>query len=336
MNRLLASLARWAVTLILVILAALVAQWLWKRYETDPWTRDGHVRADVVRVTSDVGGLITEVDVRDNQQVTRGQLLFVVDRPRFAAALEEADAKVASARAKLNFARKQSRRDLALGDLVATETHEQNVAEVQTAVAALQQAESARDTAALNLHRTEVHASVDGIVTNLDLHPGDYLAAGAQAMALVDTDSLRIEGYFEETKLRHIRIGDKVRILLMGDERPLYGHVDSIAAGIADDQSRNTANQLREVEPTFSWVRLAQRIPVRIHVDRMPAGTQLISGRTATVTILREEEKEQKAKAAQQAPQQKPGQPGPQQPASQKPASPQTAPTPSAQQAKRP
>jgi multidrug resistance efflux pump len=286
MNRFVAPLARWAATIVIVTLAILVALWLWHRYETTPWTRDGHVRADVVRVTPDVSGLITQVLVHDNQAVKAGQLLFVVDRPRYAAALEQADAAIAGARASLGLAEREARRDLALGDLVATETHEQNVAKVQTARAALAQAAALRDTAALNVRRTEVHASVNGIVTNLDLHPGDYLAPGAQAMALVDGDSIRVEGYFEETKLRHIRIGEKARIRLMGDDRDLEGHVDSIAAGIADDQRGDSRNLLPTVQPTFAWVRLAQRIPVRIHIDRMPADTRLIAGRTATITIL--------------------------------------------------
>lgn len=288
MTRYLAPLGRWAATLTIVILATLVAIGLWRRYETNPWTRDGHVRADVVRVTSDVSGLITQVLVHDNQTVKAGQLLFVVDRPRYAAALAQVNATIAGARAALDLAQREAKRDLALGDLVATETHEQNVAKVETARAALAQAEAMRDTAALNVRRTEVHASVNGTVTNLDLHPGDYLAPGAQAMALVDGDSLRIEGYFEETKLSHIRIGDKARIRLMGDTQDLDGHVDSIAAGIADDQRSDSRNLLPTVQPTFAWVRLAQRIPVRIHIDRLPPGAQLIAGRTATITILPE------------------------------------------------
>jgi multidrug resistance efflux pump len=286
MNRYLPVIGRWLLTTLLVVAAILVAVWLWHRYERDPWTRDGHVRADVVRVTTDVAGLLTEVHVRDNQLVRKGQLLFVVDRPRYAAALEQADANVAAAQATLNQARKEARRDLALGDLVAAETHEQNVAKVETARASLDQVIAARDTARLNLERTAVRASVDGQVTNLDLHPGDFLAAGAQALALVDAHSIRVEGYFEETKLGRIRLGDQVRIRLMGDPGTMIGHVDSIAGGIADDQASNTGNLLPSVQPTFSWVRLAQRIPVRIHVDRMPRGTRLIPGRTATVTIV--------------------------------------------------
>ena len=289
MNPVLSAVLRWIVTALIVTAALFVAIALWRRYETEPWTRDGHVRADVVRVASDVGGLVTSVAVRDNQMVHKGDLLFVVDMPRYADALGQADANIASARAKYVQAQKVARRDVALGDLVATETHEENVAQVLTAKAALDAAVSAKQTAELNVHRTTVRASVNGIVTNLDLHPGDFVGPGSQALALIDMDSIRVEGYFEETKLRHIHVGDKARIRLMGDERDLEGHVDSIAAGIADDQSKATANQLREVEPTFSWVRLAQRIPVRIHVDRMPAGTRLIAGRTATVTILPEQ-----------------------------------------------
>lgn len=298
MNRILAPLARWAVTMIIVALAVLAAIWLWRHYETDPWTRDGHVRADVVRVAPDVGGLVTSVAVRDNQSVHKGDLLFVVDQPRYADALNQANASIASARATLEQARRVAKRDLALGDLVATETHEENVAKVATADATLNAAIAARQTASLNVARTAIRASVNGIVTNLDLHPGDFLGAGSQAMALVDMDSLRIEGYFEETKLRHIRVGDKARMRLMGDERDLEGHVDSISAGIADDQSRDSENQLRAVQPTFSWVRLAQRIPVRIHVDRMPEGTQLIAGRTVTITILPERPRNQALRPA--------------------------------------
>lgn len=288
MNPIISAVSRWLVTAVIVVAALVVALWLWRRYETDPWTRDGHVRADVVRVASDVGGLVTSVGVHDNQAVHKGDLLFVIDAPRYADALGQADANIASVRAKYVQAQKVAQRDLALGDLVAAETHEENVAQVETAKAAVDAALAGRQTAQLNVRRTAVRATVNGIVTNLDLHPGDFVGAGAQALALIDTDSLRIEGYFEETKLGRIHIGDRALIRLMGDDRDLSGHVESITAGIADDQSSSTANQLRAVDPTFSWVRLAQRIPVRIHVDHLPPGTQLIAGRTATVTILPE------------------------------------------------
>jgi len=157
---------------------------------------------------------------------------------------------------------------------------------VQTSLAALNQAVAAKRTARLNLDRTAVTASVNGYVTNLALRPGDYLAAGTEALAMIDIDSIRIEAYLEETKLRHVEVGDQARIRLMGDEEDLSGHVESISRGIADDQRSNSPNLLPAVNATFTWVRLAQRIPVRIHVDRMPPGTRLILGRTATVSIL--------------------------------------------------
>jgi multidrug resistance efflux pump len=280
------GLMRWSITALFVLAATLVAFWLWSRYETSPWTRDGHVYADVVRVSPDISGLVTEVAVHDNELVHKGQLLFVVDRPRYTDALTQSDAAIASARATLEQARRVARRDRALGTLVATEAREEDDAKVQTSLAALNETLAARSTAKLNLDRTAVMASVNGYVTNLSLRPGDYLNAGTGALAMIDLDSIRIEAYLEETKLRHVEVGDQARIRLMGDEVDITGHVESIAGGIADDQRSNSPNLLPTVNATFTWVRLAQRIPVRIHVDRMPPGTRLILGRTATVTIL--------------------------------------------------
>lgn len=285
MNRLKITLIRSAATIILVLAAIFTAIWMWNHYERSPWTRDGRVRADVVRVTPDIGGLVTSVAVRDNQTVKAGDLLFVIDRPRYALALEESEARIASARATLGQAQREAARDLALGDLVAAEAHEQSVARVATSQAALAEALSARDAAALNLRRTRVVASVNGVVTNLDLHPGDYLAAGTQAMALIDRDSVRVEGYFEETKLPLVCIGAPVTVHLMGEARDLHGTVDSIAYGINDSTRSDAGNLLPTVEPTFSWVRLAQRIPVRVRLTKVPPEIRLIAGRTATVTI---------------------------------------------------
>lgn len=285
MKNFLATLGRSAATIILVVAALLVALWMWNHYERSPWTRDGRVRADVVRVTPDVGGLVTSVAVRDNQRVKAGDLLFVIDTPRHELALQQAEAQVASARATLGQAQREAKRDLALGDLVAAEAHEQNVAAVATAQAMVAQMLNLRDAAALNLKRTRVRASVNGVVTNLDLHPGDFVAAGQQAMALIDRDSLRVEGYFEETKLPLICIGAPVRVRLMGETHDLTGHVDSIAFGINDSSRSESGNLLPTVQPTFSWVRLAQRIPVRVKLDQVPADVRLIAGRTATVTV---------------------------------------------------
>lgn len=285
MKHLLAVIGRWSATLGVCALAAIAALSIWNRYEMRPWTRDGRVRADVVRVASDMGGLVTQVLVHDNQRVSAGQLLLVLDQPRFAAALEKADAAVSSARATLALARRESTRDNVLGNLVASETRERNAAKVDTELAALAQARAEQRVAQLNVQRTEVRATTDGIITNLDLHAGDYLQPGAQALALIDTRSLRIEGYFEETKLGCITEGDAAMARLMGDDHDVRGHVDTIAAGIADDQRSSTHNLLPAVAPTYTWVRLAQRIPVRIRIDDAPPDTRLIVGRTANVTI---------------------------------------------------
>ncbi|PZT28544.1 efflux transporter periplasmic adaptor subunit [Stenotrophomonas maltophilia] len=285
MKHTLAVIGRWSATLVVFAIAVVAALAIWHRYETRPCTRDGRVRADVVRVASDMGGLVTQVLVHDNQRVSAGQLLLVLDQPRFAAALEKADAAASSARATLALARRESTRDNALGNLVASETRERNAAKVDTELAALAQARAEQRVARLNVQRTEVRATTDGIVTNLDLHAGDYLQPGAQALALIDTRSLRIEGYFEETKLGCITEGDAAVARLMGDDHDVRGHVDTIAAGIADDQRSSTHNLLPAVAPTYTWVRLAQRIPVRIRIDDAPPDTRLIVGRTASVTI---------------------------------------------------
>ncbi|MAX00391.1 MAG: efflux transporter periplasmic adaptor subunit [Sphingomonas sp.] len=286
MNRLGPMLARWGATLLLIAAAVLIGLWLWQHYEREPWTRDGRVRADVVRITPDVAGLVTEVAVHDNQQVKPGDLLFVVDRPRYELQLAKANAAIASARTTLAQARREAARDVALGDLVAKETHEQNLARVAVAEASLRQAMVQRDAAQLDLKRTSVRASVAGTVTNLNLHKGDYVASGQQALALIDRASLRVEGYFEETKLPEIHVGDPVEVQLMGDDHILHGRVESIAAGISDADRATGEGALPAVNPTFSWVRLAQRIPVRVRLTQVPKGVRLISGRTATVTVL--------------------------------------------------
>ena len=277
---------RVAVTLMVVALAGFAGQRLWAHYEQDPWTRDGRVRADVVQVAPDVSGLVTSVLVRDNQQVTVGTPLFEVDRPRYRLAVAQAQAAVAAQQVQLAQARREARRNQSLGDLVAGEVREQSMAKVAQLDASLAQARTALDTARLNLARTMVRASVAGTVTNLELRPGDYASAGHPEFAIIDRSSLHIIGYFEETKLPRIHVGDPVQIRLMGEKSTIAGHVQSIAGGIEDRDRNSGANLLANVNPTFSWVRLAQRIPVRITIDRLPAGIALVVGRTATVEIL--------------------------------------------------
>jgi RND family efflux transporter MFP subunit len=278
---------RIALTAIAVAAAGWVGVYLWGYYMRAPWTRDGRVRADIVQIAPDVSGFVTDVFVHDNEPVKRGDVIFRIDRERFALALQQADAVVAGRLATLNEAEADLKRYRSLTtDAVSQQRQEQVLATEQQAKAAYDQAVADQAVARLNLQRSEVHASVNGTITNMDLRPGTYVTAGKGVMALVDSDTLHVEGYFEETKLPRIRVGAPARIRLMGDSRQLTGHVESIAAGIEDRDRVAGASLLANVNPTFNWVRLAQRVPVRIALDNASEETKLIAGRSATVEVM--------------------------------------------------
>lgn len=281
-----AAWARFVITALLVIAAILAGRQLWAHYELDPWTRDGRVKAYVVQVAPDVSGLITAVPVHDNQDVKAGDVLFDIDRARFHLAYDQAKAAVGSATVALQQATRDARRNRELGQLVSAEIREQSQTRVEQAEATLAQAKVSLEVASLNLRRSRVVAATDGRVTNLDLRVGAYAAAGRPVMALVDSGSFYVEGYFEETKLPRIHEGDSVTVALMGEPRVLRGHVESIALGIADRDRTSAANMLPNVNPNFNWVRLAQRIPVRVHIDTVPDGVRLVAGQTATVSVV--------------------------------------------------
>jgi multidrug resistance efflux pump len=273
------------VTLLVVVAAAIGARWMWIHYQVEPWTRDGRVRADVIEVSPDVSALVAAVDVNDNQPVKKGQRLFALDKPRFQVALDQAKAALQAQTAALAQARREDARNRKLGDLIPAETTEQGASKVAELRAAAAQAKAAVDAAKLNLSRTDVFAPVDGVVANAMLHPGDYLSAGKPALGLVDSATLHVDGYFEETKLARIRVGDRATVELVGDPRQLQGRVESVSPGIEDRERGPSGDLLPNVNPTFSWVRLAQRIPVRVRLDTIPADARLISGRTATVVV---------------------------------------------------
>ena len=277
--------ARILITLLMVAAAIWAALRLWDHYELAPWTRDGRVRANVVQVASDVSGLVTTVAVRDNQQVHAGELLFEVDRARYALALRQAQAVLGAQRIALAQAQRESERDAGLGTLVSQELREQARTRADQAQATVAQGELAVDAAKLNLERALVRAPSDGWITNLDLHTGSYASAGHPALALVDERSFYVEGYFEETKLARIHVGDRVGVTPMGGGAALPGVVESVAAGIADHDRSPSSNLLPNVNPTFNWVRLPQRIPVRIQLDPLPTGVRLVAGETVTVQV---------------------------------------------------
>jgi RND family efflux transporter MFP subunit len=275
--------------------AALFVGWrLWVYYEEEPWTRDGRVRAEVVAVAPDVSGLVSDVLAHDNQRVRKGDILFRIDRKRFELALRHAEATLAGRAAALEVASQDFRRYRALdakNNIAVSKQQFENVAgQHGQAQAAYEQALAERDLARLNLERSDVRASVNGPMTNFELRPGSYVTAGKAVAALVDEDSLHVDGYFEETKLPMIHVGDRAAMHLMGERQALFGHVEGIAAGIEDRDRSSGANLLANVNPTFNWVRLAQRIPVRIALDRPPSDVRLVAGRTATVVIAPDRE----------------------------------------------
>ncbi|MBS7811142.1 efflux RND transporter periplasmic adaptor subunit [Roseococcus pinisoli] len=283
MRPLLKRAASVALTLCMVAGAGVVAHGLWNHYLHEPWTRDARVRADVIGVAPDVSGLVSEVLVRDNAAVHRGDVLFRIDRQRFEIALQQATAALEGRRAALEQARRDLTRYEQIREVVSRQATEQARTAVAQAGAALDQATADQHLAELNLARSEVHASVSGTVTNLSLRPGDYVASGQAVMALVDSASLRVEGYFEETKLPRIRIGDPVTIHLMGQSPALTGHVQSFASAIEDRE--RSAGLVANINPSFTWVRLAQRVPVRIELGEVPEGVLLVAGLTATVEV---------------------------------------------------
>jgi RND family efflux transporter MFP subunit len=242
-----------------VIVALLVLRQLWVYYMDEPWTRDAHVGADVVQVAPDVSGLVETVQVADNQAVKKGDLLFVVDRARYRIALEQAKASLAERQASVAQLRREIGRDRSLQDLVAAEDAEVRRAKLQAAGCAGHRTGRGRPGRAQpGPHR--VRAPADGRVNDRTMRVGDYVVAGKPVLALLDTGSFRIDGYFEETRLRGVAPGQRVDIRLMGESAPLRGHVESIAAGIEDRYRSNGSTLLPNVTPAFDWVRLAQRI----------------------------------------------------------------------------
>ncbi|MGH8439832.1 MAG: efflux RND transporter periplasmic adaptor subunit [Pseudomonas sp.] len=280
------ALLRIAVTLCLVAVAVFAGWKLWQYYMLTPWTRDAKIRADVVIIAPDVSGWVRELKVHDNQQVKAGELLMSIDRDRFEAALDKANAVAETRQQQLRLREHEASRRAALGPQAISAELREN-AQINAAVARgeLRQAQADVKAAAINLARSQVKAPRDGHITNLRLAEGNYVNAGQPVMALIDDSTFYVQAYFEETKLPRIRVGDPVKVWLMSAGEPMQGHVESISRGITDRNANPDSQLLAEVEPTFNWVRLAQRIPVRIKLDQVPEGVTLSAGMTASVQV---------------------------------------------------
>jgi multidrug resistance efflux pump len=278
--------ARILLTIGTCFFAAVVSVEMWKTYMTAPWTRDGTVRAYVVTIAPEVVGRIVELRISDNQFVHKGDVLMVVDPTDYGIAVNLAEAAVEHAKATAQNAQAQSARRQKLNDLAVSDEEKQSYASnALAAQATYQQVLASLNQARVNLGRTRIISPVNGYVTNLLTRLGDYATVGKGIISLVDSDSFWVDGYFEETSIPAITEGDPATVKLMGHSQIVRGHVDSIARGITVANAHPDASGLASVNPIFTWVRLAQRVPVRIRIDHVQEGVRLVAGMTGTVEI---------------------------------------------------
>ncbi|ALB72168.1 p-hydroxybenzoic acid efflux pump subunit AaeA [Cronobacter muytjensii] len=298
MKLLTTKITRTAITVVLVVLAFIAIFRAWSFYTESPWTRDARFSADVVAIAPDVAGLITSVDVHDNQLVKKDQVLFTIDQPRYQKALEEAEADVAYYQALANEKRREAGRRNKLGiQAMSREEIDQANNVLQTVLHQLAKAEATRDLAKLDLQRTVIRAPADGWVTNLNVYAGEFITRGSTAVALVKQNSFYVQAYMEETKLEGVRPGFRVEITPLGSNNVLHGTVDSVSAGVTNASSTRDDKGMATVDSNLEWVRLAQRVPVRIRLDKQP-GNLYPSGTTATVVVTGERDRDRSHESA--------------------------------------
>ena len=265
---------------------------IWDFYVASPWTRDGSIRVQVASVAPQVSGQITEIRVVDNQFVHRGDVLYVIDPFDFQVALDSKKAERRQRAADVQV--KRARRS------AGTPHRSRHYTGGAAAICRLRCPSTGRFRRCasrgrpgdIDLKRTQVRSPVNGHVTNLLLRVGDYADAGTTNISVIDADSYWIDGYFEETKMAHICIGDRAEAELMGYRDPIIGRVETVTRGISVSNAAPSIQGLPNVNPVYTRARLAQRVPVRIRITDVPAGVPLVSGMTATVTIRGAEARE--------------------------------------------
>jgi multidrug resistance efflux pump len=273
-------------TVTAVAVAAAAGWQAWQYYMGTPWTRDGTVRAYVVKVAPEVAGRIVKLPIVDNQFVHKGDLLMLIDPKNYAIAVRQAEAAVEQARAVADNARAEMVRREKLNDIAVTmEERQTYISQATSAEASYQSALANLEQARVNLKRTEVRSPVNGYITNLSAQLGDYADVGALQLSLVNSDSFWVDAYFEETALGRIHEGDAATIKLMGYSPLLRGRVQGLSRGINVPNAAPDASGLASVNPIFTFVRLAQRVPVRVRLDEVPKEVNLVAGLTATVQI---------------------------------------------------
>jgi multidrug resistance efflux pump len=275
------------ITLATIALAVPLGWATWDAYMGAPWTRDGTVRAYVVTMAPEVAGRIIKLPVADNQFVHKGDELFEIDPADYRIALAQAQAQAQRDAAALEYASAHESRNARLEKQgwTTTDIYQQTKSARDQSEAALAADQAAIAKAQLDLSRTVIRSPVNGYVTNLLVQRSDYANVGENLISIVDADSFWIDGYFEETSLGRIHEGDPATIKLMGYSQVVRGHVGSVARGINVPNAQPDRAGLASVNPIFTWVRLAQRVPVRINIDQVPDGVRLVAGMTATVQI---------------------------------------------------
>lgn len=280
-----------AINLVILAAAGFFLYAKFEHYIHNPWTRDGQVRAQVIQVSSRVSGPVVRIHVVDNQFVHAGDLLFEIDPSTYASQVAQAAANLErehiSARgAKIEYERllQIARRDqgaVSDKDLIRREVN------YQGALSRIDVADEQLKTARLNLEFTKVRASVEGYVSNINFQVGSQAVANQPILALVDSNSFWVFGYFRESQIGNIHIGDETRVTLMAySDQPLSGTVESLGWGIAPSDGTVGYNLLPNIQPVFQWIRLAQRMPVRVKLDPLPEGVSLRFGMTASVMIM--------------------------------------------------
>lgn len=272
----------------IAVLLALAGVWLiWKNYMETAWTRDGTVRAYVVTVAPQVSGRVAELAVKADQYVKKGDLLMVIEPTDYQIEVDSADAAVEIAKADMENKQAEAARRVKLDELTVSKESEQTyLTTANMAAATYRQARASRDKANLDLQRTRIVSPVDGYITNLAIQPGDFATNGQRALSIVDSSSFWVDAYFEETLLSKIEVGDKALVKLMAYPQRLSGHVVGVGRGISVPNADADTSGLATVNPVFTWVRLAQRVPVRVALDApLPSEIRLAAGLTATVSV---------------------------------------------------
>ncbi|WP_297199389.1 biotin/lipoyl-binding protein [uncultured Pluralibacter sp.] len=274
---------------ILIIMALLtIGVMIWDKYMYTPWTRNARVRAEVINISPDVSGWLTSVEAKNSEIVKKGSVLFTIDKERYTNVYEQAMADEERAKIVWQRAQRNANRRAGLTNALSSEDIDNSRLDAASALADYQLAKAKTRAALIDLNRTVYYAPEDGKITNLDLAKGDYVNKGINKLALTVNSSYYITGYFEETKLQNIKVGEPVDIWLMSGQIYLKGHVSSIDAGISNENITAGNQMLPDVEAGYSWIRLAERIPVNITIDSIPNDINLSSGMTATIKVRKE------------------------------------------------